>query len=341
MFPSCCTRGGHGSQRYLVPGVNNNVIEYGTDTTRAIMSLVVINATDLYPDIRFSFSHGGGTMPYLIEQILGCTEIGSLTDPSRSNARLKQLRQFYYDTANVNNVVAMTALKEVVGVSQIMFGTDFPYEGAVLQQEMDLRGSGAFSAEELKMILVQTPAALQSRTQHNKGEKKWKLEQRSSGPHRRKMPQCASVFRAAYLPWIPGDSAHCGGLSLSVGRVAEGYRGICHWACTPEENIRSNALPKDPIGAHRAFIQAVVIPHPAFFGHLVAYGELAIGLSLIFGFLVRTYSRRLPPSTISTSCWRLPGPMADRSWASIASSSFLNWFSCSRQPGAHGAWTAF
>lgn len=150
--PSCCTRGGHGSQRYLVPGVNNNVIEYGTDTTRAIMSLVSINATDLYPDLRFSFSHGGGTMPYLIERILGRTEMSSLTDPSLPNARLKQLRQFYYDTANVNNVVAMTALKKVVGASQIMFGTDFPYEGTVLQQELDLRNSGAFSAEELKMV---------------------------------------------------------------------------------------------------------------------------------------------------------------------------------------------
>jgi 6-methylsalicylate decarboxylase len=152
--PSCCTRGGSGTQRYLVPGVNNNVIEYGTDTTRAIMSLVVINAGDLYPNIRFSFSHGGGTMPYLIERILGRTEMESLTNPDRPNARLKQLRQFYYDTANANNVVAMTALKKVVGTSQIMFGTDFPYEGPVAQQAADLMACGAFSTEELKSVFA-------------------------------------------------------------------------------------------------------------------------------------------------------------------------------------------
>ena len=150
--PSCCTRGGSGTQRYLVPGVNNNVIEYGTDTTRAIMSLVVIHAADLYPDVRFSFSHAGGTMPFLIERILGRTEMASLTDPSRPNARLHQLRQFYYDTANANNIVSMTALKEVVGVSQIMFGTDFPYEGAVAQQAADLRATGAFNEEELQVV---------------------------------------------------------------------------------------------------------------------------------------------------------------------------------------------
>ena len=150
--PSCCTRGGTGSQRYLVPGVNNNVIEYGTDTTRAIMSLVVINAAERYPNIRFTFSHAGGTMPFLIERILGRKEMASLTDPSRPNARLHQLRQFYYDTANANNVVALTALAKVVGTSQILFGSDFPYEGAVAEQAADLRASGAFTPTELKAV---------------------------------------------------------------------------------------------------------------------------------------------------------------------------------------------
>jgi predicted TIM-barrel fold metal-dependent hydrolase len=150
--PSCCTRGGSGAQRYLVPGVNNNVIEYGTDTTRAIMSLVAINANDRYPNIQFTFSHAGGTMPFLIERILGRKDMASLTDPTRPNARLHQLRQFGYDTANANNIVAMTALAKVVGVSQILFGTDFPYEGAVADQANDLRACGAFTAEELQVV---------------------------------------------------------------------------------------------------------------------------------------------------------------------------------------------
>lgn len=150
--PNCCTRGGSGAARYLVPGVNNNVIEYGTDTTRAIMSLVVINANDLYPNIRFSFSHAGGTMPFLIERILGRKEMASLTDPARPNARLHQLRQFYYDTANANNIVALTALTKVVGVSQILLGTDFPYEGTVAEQVDDLKSCGAFIPQELQAV---------------------------------------------------------------------------------------------------------------------------------------------------------------------------------------------
>jgi 6-methylsalicylate decarboxylase len=161
--PSCCTRGGSGAERYLVPGVNNNVVEYGTDTTRAIMSLMAVNAGQRYPNTRITFSHGGGTMLYLIERILGRKDMASLTDPSRPNARLQQLRQFYYDTANANNVVAMTALKKVVGVSQILFGTDFPYEGPVIEQYNDLKSCGSFSEAELQTIYCDNPRRLISR----------------------------------------------------------------------------------------------------------------------------------------------------------------------------------
>jgi predicted TIM-barrel fold metal-dependent hydrolase len=158
--PSCCTRGGSGAARYLVPGVNNNVIEYGTDTTRAIMSLVVANVGDRYPNLRFTFSHAGGTMPFLIERILGRKEMASLTDPTRPNARLHQLRQFYYDTANANNIVALDALVKVVGSSQVLFGTDFPYEGAVLEQKNDLKNCGAFDAAGLQTVSWDNPLKL-------------------------------------------------------------------------------------------------------------------------------------------------------------------------------------
>jgi len=158
--PTCCTRGGSGTERYLVPGVNNNVIEYGTDTTRAIMSLVVINVNERYPNVRFTFSHAGGTMPFLIERILGRDGMASLTDASVPNARLHQLRQFYYDTANANNVVALDALSKVVGVSQILFGTDYPYEGTVLEQANDLKRCGAFTDAELQQVGSVNPRKL-------------------------------------------------------------------------------------------------------------------------------------------------------------------------------------
>jgi uncharacterized membrane protein YphA (DoxX/SURF4 family) len=43
----------------------------------------------------------------------------------------------------------------------------------------------------------------------------------------------------------------------------------------------------DPLPFHRDFILHFVTPHAYLFAHLVAYGEIAIGLSLFFGCLVR------------------------------------------------------
>jgi uncharacterized membrane protein YphA (DoxX/SURF4 family) len=46
----------------------------------------------------------------------------------------------------------------------------------------------------------------------------------------------------------------------------------------------------DPLPFHRDFILHFVTPHAYLFAHLVAYGEIAIGLSLFFGCLVRLSS---------------------------------------------------
>ena len=45
----------------------------------------------------------------------------------------------------------MTALKQLVGVSQIMFGTDFPF-GRSASIAAGIAESGVFTPEELKLI---------------------------------------------------------------------------------------------------------------------------------------------------------------------------------------------
>ena len=48
--------------------------------------------------------------------------------------------------------------------------------------------------------------------------------------------------------------------------------------------------PKDYLVWHRAFIEGFVVPHAHFFSYLVAFGEVAIAISLITGCLVRISS---------------------------------------------------
>ena len=74
---------------------------------------------------------------------------GLSADPAK-DSRLYHLRRFFYDTATAANPVQMPALKRLVGSSQILFGTDFPFVpiGAGLS---GLQTAG-FSPEELRAI---------------------------------------------------------------------------------------------------------------------------------------------------------------------------------------------
>lgn len=135
------------------PDVNPPTIEYNTDTSRTIFSLIVNDAATRYADIRFIFSHAGGTMPSLVERFgIGTpdTIADNLARPAEPNSRLYHLRRFYYDTAQSTNPVQMQGLKLIAGAQQIVFGTDYPF-GSAAKHLAGLEKCG-FSAAELQGI---------------------------------------------------------------------------------------------------------------------------------------------------------------------------------------------
>ena len=135
----------------LIPRVANQTLEYPTDTTRTIFSLVVSETAAKNPDVQFIFSHAGGTLPSVAGRLLGAEMTAdNLSKPAAPNTRLFQLRRFYYDTAGSANPVNMTALKTLVPTSQIVFGTDAPFfDGAPQVQGLARAG---FTPDELRTI---------------------------------------------------------------------------------------------------------------------------------------------------------------------------------------------
>lgn len=83
---------------------------------------------------------------------------------------------------------------------------------------------------------------------------------------------------------------------LAILRIAVGYHFItAAWpkvtgkfltGQTLAEELTKTAM-KDPFAWHKSFILGFVVPHAHSFSHLVAFGELAIGISLLLGCLVR------------------------------------------------------
>jgi predicted TIM-barrel fold metal-dependent hydrolase len=158
--------------RDILPGVGGPTIEYGTDTTRGIASLLFSGTASKYPDVKFIFSHAGGTMPYLIERFIGTSaayleEGGVLkpgapaprTRPTMPKGPLYELQKFYYDTANALNPLALGALRKMVPMSQILFGTDFPFANAAEDRKL-LAECGVFNAKELVTIDYENPVRL-------------------------------------------------------------------------------------------------------------------------------------------------------------------------------------
>jgi 6-methylsalicylate decarboxylase len=103
------------------------------------------------PDIKFIFSHAGGTITSIAGRFLGPAGNGdALAKAAEPNSRLYHLRRFYYDTAQSTNPPLMQALKLLVPASQIVFGTDFPFANGGAQLG-GLQSCG-LSAAELRGI---------------------------------------------------------------------------------------------------------------------------------------------------------------------------------------------
>ncbi|MDP9049613.1 MAG: amidohydrolase [Acidobacteriota bacterium] len=136
----------------LLPGISSAEIEYGTDTTRAIVRMVYSGAAKMYPNIRLIFSHGGGTMPYLIGRFVNRTARPQGSGGERQAHDFQaEIGKFYYDTAQTFHPVPMTALRNVVPISQILFGTDYSYRSS-LESTSGLIASKVFNPAELEAI---------------------------------------------------------------------------------------------------------------------------------------------------------------------------------------------
>jgi predicted TIM-barrel fold metal-dependent hydrolase len=127
------------------------MIEFGTDTTRTIADIIFSGNARRFPDIKWIFSHAGGTMPFLIERFVRNPLLDAKAKDTVPEGTLAELKRFYYDTAQTSNKGSMSALAAIIPASQILFGTDFPYRTSI-DHVNGLRDAGVFSSEQLAAI---------------------------------------------------------------------------------------------------------------------------------------------------------------------------------------------
>ena len=138
----CCGR--------LIPDVPDSVIEWGTDTTRTIASLVFSGAAARFRDLTLIFSHGGGTLPFLTERFTRLPLANAQLAARVPDGVEHELKRFYYDTAQAAHPYALASLTKLVPASHIVFGSDFPYRSAA-EHVKGLTDHG-FQAGDLRAI---------------------------------------------------------------------------------------------------------------------------------------------------------------------------------------------
>jgi 6-methylsalicylate decarboxylase len=110
----------------LIPDVAEGVLEYDFDTTRAIVSLLASGTLSKYPNIRYIVNHSGADVPVMAGRIQDRLSKESLA--KIPNGVLPELQKLYYEVAHATYPWPMAALTRFVPTTQILFGSDYPFE---------------------------------------------------------------------------------------------------------------------------------------------------------------------------------------------------------------------
>jgi predicted TIM-barrel fold metal-dependent hydrolase len=100
-------------------------LEFPFDTTRAVMSLLFGGTLARCQNVKFIFSHAGGTVPFLAPRLARLTHREDLKK-AVPNGVIPELSRLYYDTALSTNKFSFSCLQLLVKPDHILFGSDFP-----------------------------------------------------------------------------------------------------------------------------------------------------------------------------------------------------------------------
>lgn len=138
LAPDCCSN--------LQEGVSSALIEFPTDTTRCITSLLFSGTLTRCQDINFIFAQGGGTLPFLAGRLNAAMFFTPGLPEKLPKGMLYELKRLNYDVVSMANPISVAALLQLVPSQQLFFGSDFPYL------------SGKVVADGLEKISLLSPA---------------------------------------------------------------------------------------------------------------------------------------------------------------------------------------
>jgi 6-methylsalicylate decarboxylase len=105
----------------------DSLLDYPVDTSRAIAKLHYSNTFARTPDVKYVFSHAGGTIPFVASRFAIVDEMNVIPGARERGAFADALPRLYWDTASAFSDPVLHMLRSVAGLGNVVFGTDYPY----------------------------------------------------------------------------------------------------------------------------------------------------------------------------------------------------------------------
>jgi len=108
-------------------GLPDNLLDFPTDTNRAVAQMHYTNRFARTPNVKYIFSHAGGSIPYLAARFAIIDEMDFIPGGEERGAVASMFRRMYWDTALAASDPVLRMLRDIVGIDHVLYGTDFPY----------------------------------------------------------------------------------------------------------------------------------------------------------------------------------------------------------------------
>jgi 6-methylsalicylate decarboxylase len=136
-------------------GLPDNLLDFPTGTNRAVAQMHYTNRFARTPNVKYIFSHAGGSIPYLAARFAIVDEMGFIAAGEQRGAAADMFRRIYWDTALAVSNPILRMLRDVAGLNQVLYGTDFPYlrrDLAINSKQRILRSSELIDLERRAIL---------------------------------------------------------------------------------------------------------------------------------------------------------------------------------------------
>jgi predicted TIM-barrel fold metal-dependent hydrolase len=148
-------------------GLPDALLDYPADTSRAIAKLHYSNTFARTPDVKFVFSHAGGTIPYVASRFAIVDAMDVIPEARERGTFADTLPRLWWDTASAFSDPVLRMLRSVAGLENVVFGTDYPYprDAISIAGLRQLESSAELDEGERRDMLGESAARLIPRLQ--------------------------------------------------------------------------------------------------------------------------------------------------------------------------------